>query len=80
MSFPDCPDCERLRKEYAAATHARFRAEADLTAATFSHNAAEVKRVKKMARTKLARWEKVAEALHHHEEMHARHRAAGSVA
>lgn len=79
MSLPDCPECQRLKGEYAAATDARFLAEADLTSATFSHDAVEIKRVKQVARAKLARWAQAAEALRRHEQTHARTLTAGSI-
>jgi uncharacterized protein (UPF0212 family) len=77
MSVSDCPECQRLREQYFAATTARLRAEAELTSAIFSHNPEATKRLKRIARSKLGQWARAAEALRRHQETHLRSVVAG---
>ena len=72
MSMLDCSQCQRLRQAYAAVTNTRLLAEVDLTSAIFRHDSAEIKRLKRRARSILARWARVAEALRLHEQSHVR--------
>ncbi len=70
MGFQTCAECARLSGEYATATAARVRAEADLTAAAFSGDSKALKAARRAAEAAAGAWKKASDALHQHEGSH----------
>lgn len=70
MVFHTCEECARLAAEYASATAARVRAEADLTAAAFSGDSKALKASRRAARAAMSAWKKASDAFHKHEGSH----------
>lgn len=70
MPVSECAACARLVSRYGAATAARIRAEADLTAAAFSHDLKAVAMARRAAQAAVAAWKEANAARREHEKLH----------
>lgn len=70
MPVSGCSECARLAARYASATAVRCSAEAELTAATFAHDAKALKLARRAAKSALEGWRRANQALIAHERSH----------
>lgn len=70
MPVSGCSECARLAARYASATAIRCSAEAELTAATFAHDAKSLKLARRGVKSALEGWRRANQDLIAHERSH----------